>query len=716
MAIKNVPLDIPPGVVIPGTDYQAKGRWIDSDLIRWWEDGKRGPVRGWTKDSAFDNLYDIVYLHLSGAGSISAPDHADFDPGTDLDLVVVIQADDYTPSSEQVLIDKLDTIGGGGYRLSLLSSGQLRLYWDNGAAQLSEDSGVAVTPPTEDWEALAIYVQLDVDNGSGGYDVHFYAGSVPAGRSLTLAADPALIGFSEFTQYYSLLATVTGGATTSVVASTQNPFIGDTTGGIAGNGFEGRIYHARLVDETVPVVLQDDADSSFVSGGHTWTVNGDGDITFSKDGTQIHYISSIVHWVSDGLVSEWLIGTPSRLWHYDGTLTEITPSGFSTGGSDYSVANNWTDTWGAGLFGEDVVLAPTVEGDLFYYDSSAGTLSNLTTGSGAPSAVVSTFVTPERFIVTLGNYNDPRKVTWADQESTSVWAAASTNQAGDKILDGRGNLLRGVPLEEESLIFGETDLHVMRYVGGTFVYGFRQVGSDCGIVGPNAVATVQDQAVFWMGRDSFYTYRGAVQEIECPVRSYVFDDINLDNRRKVYAQHFPQTDEIFWFFCSEGSPIVDKYVKFNYSLQVWDVGTLPRTAGISLELGFRQSLKPHMSDPFGNIYTHETGNVRDDENGVSYIPFLESGPVELGEGDRLMSIQTFVPDSTAVGALSLTIYGRKYPRDTETTHGPYTPSVADVPVGVRATARQFRFRFDEVTATDWALGTYRLRVALRGRR
>ena len=43
-----LPITLPPGVYKNGTDYQAKGRWFDSSLVRWYEDTIR-PVGGWRK-------------------------------------------------------------------------------------------------------------------------------------------------------------------------------------------------------------------------------------------------------------------------------------------------------------------------------------------------------------------------------------------------------------------------------------------------------------------------------------------------------------------------------------------------------------------------------------------------------------------------------------------------------------------------------------------
>jgi hypothetical protein len=44
----NIPIALPPGVYANGTEYQAAGRWRDSNLVRWWN-GRMRPVGGWQR-------------------------------------------------------------------------------------------------------------------------------------------------------------------------------------------------------------------------------------------------------------------------------------------------------------------------------------------------------------------------------------------------------------------------------------------------------------------------------------------------------------------------------------------------------------------------------------------------------------------------------------------------------------------------------------------
>jgi hypothetical protein len=54
-----VPLNLPPGVYHNGTEYQAKGRWYDANLVRWFE-GTTRPIGGWVQKKGGAPLANLV--------------------------------------------------------------------------------------------------------------------------------------------------------------------------------------------------------------------------------------------------------------------------------------------------------------------------------------------------------------------------------------------------------------------------------------------------------------------------------------------------------------------------------------------------------------------------------------------------------------------------------------------------------------------------------
>lgn len=399
---------------------------------------------------------------------------------------------------------------------------------------------------------------------------------------------------------------------------------------------------------------------------------------------------------------QWVRSTPA-------TASALT-LGFRVAGTDsFTLELIPADTWSFDNFGNTLVGVLTSDGRLM---QRAGTGSSLTAVSGAPTGNKAVVVTPERFVVLLGAGGDVRKVQWADQESISTWTPTAENQAGDFTLQTNGQLMCGARSKSQTLLWTDTDLWSMNYIGGELVYGFQQEGDNCGIISRNAKVVVDTQA-YWMGRDNFYRYDGFVQPIPCDVRDYVFGTFSRIQASQIWAMSLAQFGEVWWFYCSnDDAEKPDRYVAFNYRDHYWHFGELERTCGF--DAGLMQTPIMVGVDPedanqptLAHIFEHETGTDRRDE-----VPYLESGPITLDK-DRVMRIQRVVPDVSALGDAELSIYTSMYPTQSETLHGPY--SLAN-PTDVRLSAKHIRLRVEEATETDWRLGTLQLGVLPQGRR
>jgi hypothetical protein len=118
---------------------------------------------------------------------------------------------------------------------------------------------------------------------------------------------------------------------------------------------------------------------------------------------------------------------------------------------------------------------------------------------------------------------------------------------------------------------------------------------------------------------------------------------------------------------------------------------------------------PVMAKANGTIYDHEVASDR----GTEGTPSLESGPLEIGEGEQLLSLQRVFPDDKTVGDVSLTIYTAPNPDTTEETYGPYTLTAQ---TSLRIKARQIRVKLTEAVETSWRVGKIRLGVQPSSRR
>jgi hypothetical protein len=424
-------------------------------------------------------------------------------------------------------------------------------------------------------------------------------------------------------------------------------------------------------------------------------------------------------------------GTISKLYAYsNGILLDLTPVGLIAGaadGQDFSGTGGWgddgwgegpwggfgggfadADTWSLDNFGEVLVACLTSDGKLY---SSTPTMQ-ATPIANAPIGCRAVCVTPERFLLALGAGGDPRLVQWPSQETLTLWTPAATNSAGNFPIQTNGRLIAGRATNRETLLWTDTDLWAAVYIGGQFIYSFVRRGDNCGLLAPNGIA-IAEGAAFWIGDGEFFMYDGAVRRLPCEVSEYVFGDFDRTQRAKVCAFPNHNYGEVWWFYpsASQAGTENDRYVAVNYRANppIWMTGNIGRAAGV----GAGVLTDPHLWDSDGQLYTHELGQDRDGE-----IPFVESGPLEIGEGEQVLRIQKLIADESVVGQVQATFFARFQPMGVETTFGPYTLAPE---TDVRLTARQVRLKLSETdrvpfVGTDFRIGRLKLGVVKGGRR
>lgn len=429
----------------------------------------------------------------------------------------------------------------------------------------------------------------------------------------------------------------------------------------------------------------------------------------------------------DNSNDRWIaLGTHTNLYVMTegGTLSDITPVGFTTGRADATYNNGFgggpfgsyaygvsrpdsgsidpATTWTMDTWGQYLIACSNDDGKLLEWQLSTG--SDAAALANAPTSNKAVMVTEERFVFALGAGGVGRKVQWCDQEDNTLWTPAITNQAGDFELETPGTLMAGKRLRGVNLLFTDVDVHTANYVGPPFVYGFERIASGCGLVGPQAVAAVESVA-FWMSPAGFFIYDGFVKPISCDVLDYVFTNLNDSQKSKIYAVANNQFGEVWWLYPSATSLEIDSYVSYNYRENHWAVGSLARTAGTDRGV----FSYPLMVSTDGYVYEHEVGLQYE---GAS--PFAETGPIELGNGDRTLMARQLIPDEKALGSVSVQFKTKLTPEGAESTKS-YTINGAYT--NVRFSGRQAAMRITGASPnTDWRVGTMRLDVVESGRR
>jgi hypothetical protein len=395
--------------------------------------------------------------------------------------------------------------------------------------------------------------------------------------------------------------------------------------------------------------------------------------------------------------------------------------------------------WALDNWGEDV-LTLQFDGSLFYWDTSAGLSSNLastTEVTGSPTKSRFMLVSgDDRHVICFGtettigttSTQDNMFIRWSSQETTNEWTPTATNTAGSKRLTDGNQINTAVRSRGAVMVWTDTALYQMQFIGAPFTFGFKQVGSKCGAVGINAAVDISGTA-FWMSDDSFFMYDGAVKKIPCSVQDYVFDDINTNAKQDVFCNANSEFNEVMWFYPSKNSDQIDRVVMYNYAEQLWYVGTLARSAwadsGVYNEPYAAEFESEDTTASISTInglkagrtfiYAHEVG-VNDD--GAAMANHIESGDIDIQDGDQFMSIGRFIPDfKNQAGTVDMTIKTRPYPTGTQTSHGSFDITTSTDKKDTRIRGRQIAIRIASDAIDDkWRYGTLRLDMKPDGMR
>jgi hypothetical protein len=326
---------------------------------------------------------------------------------------------------------------------------------------------------------------------------------------------------------------------------------------------------------------------------------------------------------------------------------------------------------------------------------------------------------------------DPMLIRWSDQESVTMWTPSATNQAGSIRLSHGSELITSIQTRQEIVVWSDSAVYSLQYLGPPTVWGTQLLGDNISIISPNAVAQASG-VVYWMGVDKFYSYDGRVQTLNCDLRKFIYQDINLGQSNQVFSSTNEGFNEVWWFYCSANSISIDRYVVYNYAEKSWYYGTMARTAW--LDSGLRDY--PLAAGYNYNLMNHELG-VDDNETAVT-LPinaYISSAEFDIEDGDKFGFVWRMLPDLTFAGSTSGTtpqITMTLYPLQNSgsgtgpaVTAGVYQLTGAQYTitegftgqVNTRVRGRQLILKVSSNrVGTTWQLGATRLDIKPDGRR
>ena len=420
--------------------------------------------------------------------------------------------------------------------------------------------------------------------------------------------------------------------------------------------------------------------------------------------------------------------------------------GSGTWGIGTSGAVTPLQVWNAYNFGGDLIYGP-LGGALYYWAASSGitargvALSSLAGASDVPLMADNIVVSDSsRFVLVFGTNDygsiikDPMLIRWSDQESAVNWTPAATNQAGSLPLS-HGTFIQAVAqVRQEILIWTDTSMYSLQYLGAPVVWGSQLLADNVSIISDRAWATASG-ITYWMGDEKFYQYSGRTETLNCDLRASIFSDFNFNQAQQVFASTVEQFNEVWWFYCTENSNVVNKYVVYNYVENAWYEGEMARTAWIDDSV---VSNVPIAADYNNRLIFQETGI--DDNATTVTMPveaFITSSEFDIDDGHNFGFVWRVLPDisfrgsTTAAPSVAMTLLplqnsgsGYNVPQSVAGSSTGAVVRSATVPVqeftgqiNVRVRGRQMSFKVSSVDAgVQWQLGSPRIDIRPDGRK
>ena len=729
-------LQFRPGLNREGTDYANEGGYYDGDKIRF-RSGFPEKIGGWSRMAnaqflgyarALWNWVTLAGANYLGVGTeikyyveqggtynditpivhISSPALDNCFVVTSGSNAVTVIDGQYSPSvGDYVTFSGANTVTGTNVTGTILNQEYAVASLVNSAAYRITVSVIANASNTGGGNTVIASYQQPIGLNTYTLGTGWGAGPWPVTGITTVLTDPFT------TSNTSNVVTVTQtahGITNGEAVIFSNA---TATGGVSAVLLNTLFYPSVVNANAYSITVQVNANASVTGGG-----------------TVLAYTETGDHGWGEGFTSG--IGQQLRLWTNDN-------------------------------YGQELFIAPR-GGSIFYWIPTGSTYPNSTSGgfgtraqylsvqstaagydgSRVPTATFQISASSiQRFVIAFGSnpYDpntasttfDPMLVRWSDQENPYEWVPAVTNQSGEFRLSSGSFIMGARNTRQEILVWTDAAIYSMQYLGPPYVWGFQILMDNISVMSPNSMITINN-VTYWMGVDKFYMYSGRVETLPCSLWQYTFEDINRDQAFQVFCGGNESYNEVWWFYCSNGSNVINKYVIYNYLERTWYYGTMGRTAW--LDSGIRQY--PMAADYNSRMLFHES--AVDDVSGTAPVPinaYVQSSDFDIGDGHNFGFVWRILPDVNFNGSNVNNPYVTMRVKPRQNSGAPYgasdnpevisgdnfsTASVYNVQeftgqVYTRLRGRQLAFRIEsDSLGVAWQLGSPRIDIRNDGRR
>ena len=692
-----------PGIQHDGSRYSSMGGWSDADKVRF-RQGAPEKIGGWQK--AVESQFQGTCRHLLPFSDLAG----NYYLGVGTHLKYYIERGgtmyDITPIRTTITSSNPFTTTNGSRTVSVSIP-------NHGAT-------------TGDFVTFSGATTVGGLTLSGEYQIT----NVLTSSNFTITAASAATSSATSIGSVDAVFQINTGLDTTVYA---NGWGAGTWGGVipsASVSFTGSISGTTLTVSTVPVGIP----SAAASIGVGDLITGF-EVSAGPPGSGATYITAIPLGGGTGGVGTYTVGvSQSRTLR---SMNAISGTGWGAASANL-VSNNRLRLWSSDNFGQSLVINPR-DSAIYYWDNAYGLgakavlLSSLAGADSVPSIARQVLVSElDRKVIAFGctdivtGTQDRLLIRWSDTENPAVWNPTEINSAGGIRIPSGSEFVSAVETKNEILVWSDDSVHALKYIGAPFEYSISRLAMTS-IASPNATVSAND-LVFWMGQNGFYQYDGRVFGIACSVKDYVFNDINWNQAEKIAGGSNMSYNEVWWFYPSINSEENDKYVLYNYNEKSWSVGNIIRTAWIDRSI----EDYPRAAGVDGYIYFHEIGQDDGSTSPASPIAsYIESAPIEIGEGEnfgfawRMIPDVTFRNSSSSAPRVDFVLLAQDYSgSDFSQSKSNNTTLVARVPVEQFTEQTYFRLRGRMLTlrlessdiGVAWRLGNPRVDIRSDGRR
>ncbi len=421
--------------------------------------------------------------------------------------------------------------------------------------------------------------------------------------------------------------------------------------------------------------------------------------------------------------------------------------GFGTYGSSSAIsASGQLRLWTHDNFGEDLIINPR-GGGIFRWKEDNGLstraleLSGISGANKVPTVGLQVITSEtDRHLIVLGadplssgsrtGAVDPMLVAFSDQENELQFEPLATNTAGSVRLSSGSLIIGGLKSRQEVLIWTDTSLYSMTFIGPPLTFAINLINEGAGLISPKA-AVNSPTGVYFMSKNAFYFYNGAVQKLPCTVQDYVFSDLDLGQAFKCFATLNSEFSEVWFFYPSltDATGEISRYVIYNYEEGSWSIGSLVRYAWLDTGIEDKPLATAKLSS-VNYLLQHETG-ANDDTSSMDGV-FVESADLDLGDGENFAFLKKLIPDlrfdktlgTSPTPAVNVVIKRRDFNNQTLATDSTNQITESTTFTSLRTRSRQIVLRIesdDDNTEADrkdykWRLGSTRIDVEQSGRR